>query len=141
MHSDLRQLFGSANPNLVGELLRGFAFTEEFGCYSCFEVRGDATRWSASELGDFWREEISQQHLTPEEHAEQVAECVLLGEGYTFNFDRYSIDMAWYWDGDGILLFSIYDQENKLIRSLSNDDCKKNNRWVDPKFEAEPYYM
>jgi hypothetical protein len=142
MHTDFHDLFVSGNPNLVGELLRGAAFVEEFGCYSCFEVRDDAVKWSDDALRDFWREIISKKGnaagFSPEELEEEALEYAELGAGYTFTFDRYTIEMAWYWDGDGSLLFHIYDLDDQPIRSLSNGDCKKDYVWIDLKFEPDP---
>ena len=112
----------TADPITLGEFLREATFVDGYGCYTSFEVVKDAVRLplkSAVQIlapGDpEYRDELFA-HLQP--------------EAYWFNRDGYMVAVAWVWDGDGTLVFEVW-QKGDLIRRISNHDCKKYDRWTD----------
>lgn len=115
-------VFGS-DPVTLGELLRELTFIGDgYGCYSTFDVRPDArelphhvARWFFDEGDD----EAEWDHLEDEDYS-----------GYVFEQDGLTIEVFWYWDGDGTLAYRISNAEGAL-RIIENNDCKKSSRWSD----------
>lgn len=126
--NQLEEFFKQADPDVVGEMLREITFvknrSDEFGCYSTFEVIKSAREANFEERTDFWRRfRVSSE----EDYAEDFAN---LGQGYTYLFMGFIINVCWYWDGDGCLVFEILNEDyGNMIRCVVNNDCKKNYRW------------
>ncbi len=128
----------TADPNVVGELLREITFVtprdDDFGCYTTFEVRDDASRISDSEREDFWRKKIGDSPGigwgwdSGEEALEhEIHERLQMGEGWWFVYQDLKIECHWYWDGDGVLYFKLTDPNTSI--QFVNSDCKKNYGW------------
>lgn len=116
------------DANAVGELLREQTFTGEgLGCYYNFEVRNDARAWDESERQQFFCE-IGYIDPSDDDQWNDWKEVVAGSQGYSFDFAPYQIEVAWYWDGDGVLCFRVW-RDGELLRSLINYDCKKPYRW------------
>jgi len=114
----------TANLNVLGEALRDYAFIKhnehDYGCYSTFDLLPEFVS-----VSDVAQREKYLKLL----HGKKALKCDRdWCESVTEIFsDGDSITVAWYWDGDGTLLFEI---DSKII---INDDCKKDNRWKDAK--------
>lgn len=94
------------DPDAVGEMLRAKFFVQDpqklsFGCYSSFELQP-----GVREL--------------PETPAVDCEEDRLMWHNATLD----GIVMSWYWDGDGVLKFTLPDGSY-----LINTDCKKPYDW------------
>lgn len=104
-------------PNQLGEFLRAITFVGEgYGCYENFNVRKDAHKWSDDELKTFVK-----NHFLSTNGAQPY--------GYTYRKDGLLIDVFWYWDGDGDLIFRIRTKDNKVVRMIRNTDGKKDYTW------------
>lgn len=101
------------SPNCVGELLRNHFFDQqkpqfqdsneygETGCYSTFEINNNI---------------IKLKDIQVEFDAESIWQCYL---------DKLnSVEMRYYWDGDGTLLFILPD-----LSVVVNSDCKNDYEW------------
>jgi len=95
--------------NCLGETLRDQFFDQSkgLGCYSSFDVKSDVI-------------ELESEPLDPND----ISEYALYWKRYSKVFNDQSIEMRYYWDGDGVLEFIL---PNGVI--LSNGDCKKTYRW------------
>lgn len=130
---DLEGILRDGSECLVGELLREATFVGEgYGCYSDFTVRAGAVQWNRQRRVDYWRstgyDETGDSDITP---WDQAAECADMGEGYTYTLDGLRIDVCWFWDGDGVLEFTVYNSHARAIRKVVNGDCKKDHYWKD----------
>lgn len=135
--SELASFVAKMNPDALGETLRGMTFVGEgFGCYENFEVRQDAIPWSEEERRSFIRENLVM--LDPnEKNIEFISEVVdereitfmaAAGEAYTFTEGGLTVDVFWYWDGDGTLAFRVRNGE-EVVGFVVSDDCKKDHKW------------
>lgn len=117
------------NANAVGELLREQTFVGEgLGCYYNSDVRSDAVEWSAEQREDYWTQiDWIERDDDPWNDYDMV---VSSSHGYSFSFEGLTVEACWYWDGDGVLTFRVWEGE-RLLRSLQNTDCKKTYRWND----------
>lgn len=106
------------NPNFLGEQLRDEAFVklreDDYGCYSTFLVHRDYKRIDGS---------------TPDGYDLIHSAAVLMDCSYDdikdntyLNFETATL-MCYYWDGDGVLMFTTPKY------SVMNTDCKKSDRW------------
>ncbi len=133
------------DPNTFGELLREYCFKEEYGRYSCFELidgfkpinkctelgysmllhLGYPTHEEnkeASIKGEYWKNESKMRELFGNPYLENG--CQLYQKpGVDFEMGSFTINIGWYWDGDGILVI----QENNRI--AYNSDCKTDHDW------------
>lgn len=111
-----------ADANTLGEYLREQTFdpTDGYGCYESFKYREDAEPLPADDARDFFARSEEVDQLI-EYHG--VAWCDEDGD--------LTVCCYWYWDGDGVLAFDVFDASATLLRSIKNTDCKKSNRWVD----------
>ncbi len=137
------------DPNNFGEMLRNYCFIndgyedihckyredkKQIGCYETFELRPEFKEQSLdTEVGQY-----AQEHLigTEESFRKDAAEYdwdeAGLNEALEFmrsESDRINVHydgnilVAWYWDGDGTLLFREGD------KAAINHDCKKDYEW------------
>lgn len=120
----LDYLIATDDPNQLGEYFRNHvAFTNEgFGCYSNFNLTPGFTEITKSndtnlhtELSVLltcksWRGEFQDKIAT---------------------YSNGSVDVAWYWDGDGVLLFRVRDRQrhNGKPLILIHPDCKNDYEW------------
>jgi hypothetical protein len=113
------------NPNVFGEYIRDLAFKKEneydFGCYSTFElnpffrdIAPDST-FGQKVLG------ILVDSYCPYEPVEQEDMDFVRGAGRMVTDGGMVV--AWYWDGDGVLLVGCRG------KFAINDDCKKDYNW------------
>lgn len=114
------------DPNFLGEMLRNYAFVPDqygdYGCYSTFETHPDFKPVDKdSELGkklilalnEWWDDDDADG-----EDLDFIREaCSLYSAG--------DIYCAWYWDGDGTLLFVLEKEKAAVI----NTDCKTDYEW------------
>lgn len=98
------KFLSDAEPNAVGEFLRDLFFDQKYGqevgCYTTFNVRP---------------------------YVKQEPDEIEIEQDFPEVWKVYSyagIKMSYYWEGDGCLTFEFSDG-----RILSNNDCKKGNRW------------
>lgn len=106
---DLRRI---RDPNALGELFRSYAFDcngeDCVGCYTCFEL---IAGFKTSEDKVLKRKVASWLGLDSSEAFE------------VFHEESSGLTVAWYWDGDGSLLFAM----DEIV--VVNFDCKKNYGW------------
>lgn len=98
------------DPDILGELLRQLSFTNEgYGCYENFNLRKEFTPQDnevAAKLIDDGYGETDEDILE-----------------YAKSFTNGIWNVAWYWDGDGTLVF--WNEDFAVI----NEDCKKEYGW------------
>jgi len=100
--------------NLIGEFLRGLFFDQsegEYGCYSTFKVNEGVVEYPDIPVLDNLPLVMKRYKLS---HG---------NENGLFNVTN-SIEMRYYWDGDGYLEFRLPDSA-----IISNNDCKKDYNW------------
>ena len=111
MNSKLKLTFsqtfrvGECDPDLLGELLRGYVFKpkkDKYGCFDTFAVR----------------------HCTPLESTKVFTDAEDVWTRYQFKHNKISIEVRWFWVNDeycnqGTLEFLFPDGN-----ILSNSDCK-----------------
>lgn len=120
----LSTLLNKLGDNGVGEVLRAITFVGSgYGCYENFEVRPDATPWSAEHLEAFIGK-VFPNHLDDLDSLKGVA------KGHTFQEGSIRVDVFWYWDGDGTLYFRV-EEDGATVRELINTDCKHDDEWVE----------
>ena len=102
----------------LGEFLRKQTFVGDgMGCYSTFELR-------EYKIGD----SISTfKEKKPTKKILDAMGFVGKPEGRVYCYDWEGFVVAWYWDGDGTLLFA-FDG-----RMIVNTDCKKTYGWKEIK--------
>lgn len=125
---ELAEFVKKMGPNGLGETLRALTFRGEgFGCYQNFEVRGDAKEWSEKDRRAFVEKTLNEGRFPDE-----IDSIVEAGRGYTFKECGLTIEVFWYWDGDGILtnslLFRVLHGKEALA-FIRNADCKKDYGW------------
>lgn len=135
-------IFGITDPNIVGELLREICFVkqqpEDYGCYSTFDLTVDfqlAPDDVRKEVYDiFWPKRMTLADFdgtfdlpdgeTPESVLARQQEEL---DSYDIWVDNHGITTAWFWDGDGTLLFRVKNTFGEL--TVINTDCKSPNKW------------
>lgn len=129
------------DPNVIGELLRLLTFPEHdggelVGCYTTFAVRPDATpldpaaraRLVALSLrGPAEIDQLADLEITSDDAA-QVEEDNANAEGYVFAEGDLRIELAWFWDGDGWLVYRVFSPAG-FVCGVVNDDAKKPHNW------------
>lgn len=115
--------------NELGETLRALTFPDEgYGCYSTFEVRRPALKWSRGRCLAFWVSLGYDDNDDPDD-LDRAGECADLGEGFTWQLDGLTVGVCWFWDGDGTLAFDA--RAGRSRRFVVNTDCKKDYGWDD----------
>lgn len=111
-------------PNEFGETLRKYCFTEEYGCYSCFELIDE---FQEAKFGDREFELImGRPHDLQRSEADEYWGW---DDQFVFNSARWhkstknDIEIGWFWDGDGALFIRCGD------KAAINHDCKKDYCW------------
>jgi len=100
------------NPCALGEILRELTFTSQgYGCYENFIVREEFVEISNYEGANLLDYDCAQEAIDSD-----IAEHARAYSNGTWN-------VAWYWDGDGSLVF--WNDEFAII----NEDCKKDYTW------------
>jgi hypothetical protein len=104
--------------DMVGEMLRSWAFTEACGCYSCFDlIEGFDQRPMTPAIA----ERLMGRPVNPQSADDDDQD--ILKRGFYAVHDN-GIEVAWYWDGDGTLWFRV-PGEIEVV----NSDCKKDYEW------------
>ena len=117
-----------SDPNFLGEALRAAAFLPDgngdYGCYSTFKVSEDFKPVDKnSELGAKLIKLLGVSDFDdPDDPDNEYDEFILEASSL---YSAGDIHMAWYWDGDGTLLFVIDSEKLAII----NTDCKKDYEW------------
>lgn len=115
-------LSSRSHANSLGEILRAWAFPEEYGCYSSFDVRPEFVKVEATtrEFRFLCGREFEPDHGYDAEEISRIQ---------WFKHPN-GIEMGWHWDGDGTLAFFIPELiEPRYSGALVNTDCKKDNCW------------
>lgn len=124
-----------SNANVFGELLRQFAFKEETGCYSCFDLEDGFVKVSPdSESGvailtalELTSDDLTENltyATTPREQAEISARFYEdLDKAVANLWSNGTVHLGWVWDGDGTLVVI------EGGRAAINTDCKKDYTW------------
>jgi len=109
------------DPNTFGEIIREFAFKEEYGCYSCFDLLDEFK--PVQEGYDIQgRLQIAMGiHKTQDDDDACYSQDELRKAASYFSNGK--IHIGWYWDGDGTL--AIIEGN----RCAVNTDCKKAHEW------------
>lgn len=118
------------DPNILGELLRGECFVpdqygNDYGCYSTFDLTEDfkpvlPDTDKGRAILDVLIKADSYLYYEKGDYSTYLQDV----PGITF-FSNGAIDIAWYWDGDGTLLFISHE----LQKAVVNSDCKKDYCW------------
>lgn len=105
------------DPNVLGEILRCWAFPGEgYGCYSTFDVRAEFVKRPISN-----REFFLIMGQPPDEWWDDGD----VFERASWFAHPNGIEVGWFWDGDGTLVFLVPEIDGVL----STTDCKHNNEW------------
>ncbi len=115
-------------PDAVGEVLRNWAFVGDgYGCYSNFDIRIEfqpkevGYREFKMLMGRDYEMILSDWGGETDEELRQEIRWFVHPNG---------IEMGYYWDGDGTLLFYIPELvKDEFDGTVVNMDCKKNNGW------------
>ena len=111
----------TASPDTVGEYLRDWAFTEEVGCYSCFDLIDGfkEVHYGAldSKMLDYFLD-------CCEECQEEVKAYASFYIYEGSDPMLWGTQVGWFWDGDGDLAFLLPDGS-----LFTNSDCKKDYTW------------
>lgn len=108
----------ASSADYLGEALRSFVFPGPgLGCYSAFETREGFVEVDRPEQHLLFGaiHEHGTRHALHSPHAVQ---------GTTVKSNGW-LDVAWYWDGDGVLAF--WHRATGVV--VRNEDCKK-SRWT-----------
>lgn len=110
------------SANLVGEILREETFAEGLGCYYCFDIKPHFEKMDNKEAvalvaKDWWGGIPDEADFMAAGAYEELLERLEAFSGPDYN-------VAWYWDGDGTLLFW---KEHDF--AVINNDCKKSYGW------------
>ncbi len=104
--------YAHKNPDIIGEALRNYCFVGPgFGCYESFELRPEFIRMPSNG-------ELSKQ-IIPYLETDETDKINI----YISVVKDDAIIVAWFWDGDGTLVFIC---NNQVFR---NNDCKKDHGW------------
>lgn len=122
-HTD--SIVETRNPNVFGEYVRDLAFKKkneyDFGCYSTFELEnGFRDIDPKSTFGQKLLRMLMSDYCE-EAPVEQEDIDFVLGAGKMATDG--GLVVAWYWDGDGVLVVGCRD------RYAINTDCKKDYNW------------
>ena len=117
-------LLKKLGTNGAGEVLRTITFVGlGYGCYQNMNVRLDAALWSRKQIRTFAEKAFPNKDGEMDYIAERA-------RGYTFKEGNVTVDVFWYWDGDGTLCFRAREGED-LICEIVNTDCKHDYDWRD----------
>lgn len=112
MNVDLGRIY---NADVLGEFLRSLTFVSkgplDLGCYSSFELQEGFVK--IEDPKDL--ENISHELMAP---ASEIS---------AYLHPQMSLVVAWYWDGDGSLLFEVQEGSTSIV--VINQDCKKKHGW------------
>ena len=99
-----------------GEMYRNAVFQEEYGCYSCFDLQEDFKK--VAKTSEIYQWALRALDLDPRDpdDTDNIYYMQVWTDG--------TFDVAWYWDGDGVL--AIRTQGITAV----NRDCKKDYTWV-----------
>jgi hypothetical protein len=129
----MKKLFKDKNfsINTIGEKLRNFSFIPEGendrGCYSTFNVNSDFEKINEKDkkyhkaISIIAFNKIIDYKDLDNEEKEYYNDIKNYNQIYYNNKEK--ILMAYYWDGDGTLIFK---RKNKIF---INSDCKKDYKW------------
>jgi len=116
------------HPSALGEILREWAFIgNALGCYDDFEVRPDFTERKITE-----REFQFLMGRSSEKDHDSFWDW---NDGEVFERAQWfvhpnGIEMGWFWDGDGVLVFYVPElTEDGCSGILISSDCKKTDEW------------
>lgn len=118
-----------ASPDALGEVLRAWAFLEEYGCYSCFDLRPEFEEAEPTprEFAFLWGRAFDPTDNNPNEW--DYCDVATIKKISWFKHPN-GIEVGWYWDGDGTLGFFVPELADKdCDGSLSNSDCKCSYGW------------
>jgi hypothetical protein len=112
-----------ADANVAGEVLRTWAFTESFGCYSCFDVIGEfeESQTTEREFAFLWGRPFDKDDSAPNDY--DYCDIEVMNE-ISWHKHPSGIEMGWHWSGDGTLAFILGGRG-----VLRNSDCKKDDEW------------
>ena len=120
--NELATILRRLGTNGLGEVLRAITFVGDgYGCYENFDVRPDAILWPAEQIRAFVGK------IFPN-HADGIDFVASRAHGYTFQEESVTVDVFWYWDGDGTLYFRAR-QEDDVVGEIINSDCKCDYDW------------
>jgi hypothetical protein len=121
--TELAAFLRKLSPNSLGEALREITFVGEGkGCYENFDMRPDVISWRREQTKDFYEEYFDSAD------DKDMAYIVNKAHGYTFVEGGVTVDVFWYWNGDGTLCFRTKERE-EIIAVIVNTDCKKSYQW------------
>ena len=117
--SDTNQI---ATANEFGEVLRDHVFTDQYGCYSCFDLI------DGFQKADFTEREFEllmerPRILKPHEDEWGWDDAHVMKAAQWHVNIKSDIEVGWYWDGDGTLYIRCEG------RAVISDDCKKDYVW------------
>lgn len=119
------------DPNAFGEALRKYAFKEEYGCYSCFDLQDSFVEIKPPFLKTNYKDQLDIEKL----YNWYADHLVFDGDPVTCNYEEdleimkvyvdtnFNISLGWFWDGDGHLII----REGNI--AAENFDCKKDYTW------------
>lgn len=120
--SELATVLKKLGTNGLGEVLRAITFVGDgYGCYQNFDVRPDATSWPREQVHAFV-EKMFPNHMDGPDFV------VGRTNGYTFKEGNITVDVFWYWDGDGTLYFRAQEGD-VILGEVINYDCKCDYDW------------
>ncbi len=127
---DSEELLKFEYYDTLGEFLRMKCFIpkDKYGCYSTFKLESNFGKIEFnSELGKKLLKFLYDSKTKYESNSDEYLEIYTL-ENFIDDYkpSLYSngeINIAWYWDGDGTLLF------NTDEFTIINRDCKKSYGW------------
>lgn len=110
--------------NGLGEVLRALTFVGKgYGCHSNFDVRPDAVLWPEDCRRFFV--ELATPYLSPD----ALAHCITHGRCcYRYHIENLTVDVFWFWDGNGTLCFRLRE-DDKILAQIINHDCKCPDEW------------
>lgn len=112
------------DPNTFGELLREYCFVGGYGCYQTFDLKSEFVLVDKnSTLGKSLLAilGVSEERLnSTDEWTRGFAEDIYRR---AYMFSNGIVHVAWYWDGDGELVFVEGD------KIAINSDCKCDYNW------------
>jgi len=117
------------DANIIGENFRKYTFDDPdgYGCYSTFDVRQSFYKYNPP-----WR--VINLLIGPEPKSLPPTELPWMDQDQDewednlkriqyYKDDNSTLEVAWFWDGDGTLYF----KEGKV--EVINYDCKKDYEW------------
>lgn len=126
----------AAEPDVLGETLRGLTFTFHHkelpgdashrirvGCVDTFEVRDDAVCWLPPRKARF----IENWFAEPDD----LAGVEVHGFTYALNNDDLLVDVFWFFEGRTGDLTFVVRQGSTILRAVTNDNCAQTYGWED----------